>query len=631
MNRQDRETLELLQKSFAQSAEKINVPESLSKENILLKLKAEDIAPVVPISSAKKRRAYPAKRIAAVAACFVLVMVIAAVARNMKGGSDLGIKSAFEGLKISELIKSVESREELDSAVRDIVESSSESKDGAPDETGGVSPKDSKPGEKPAVISQLPEVAPEEADPEKQADIVKYSRGCLFILTSALNEKTSLATQVIRVIKTSPEGEMSILSSIELGEMSDKGYADDCFELQICGNTLVAVIERRAYSNLDSSSGSNVSTVTMFYDIADPSEPKLIKTNEQEGKFVCCEQVGNEFCVVTTDALSGENPVAAFYSDGVKASPSESRGEITVAENARENGYLFITAAPLSGGESASMFEIIGCGPSAMVTVSDSGVYVARQLRAVGTSETRTEIYRVTLGGSASLAGTYGFDGSLCAGLNVDNDYGVYYVYSLDEGVYAGALTFGLKSETEDEPLGIASADSAVFIGSCAYVTGEGGSREVKFSGGEITVSESSLELGAGEIYPVSDSVVMEISGAKIIRRSLKDGSASAYSVPENMTPLLNDPRAVIADEENGLFGIPVIVSSDGGEKSAYLVISVADAETADAEIYVHNDNYIGDAATRAVISGSALYTVSGESITAFSIKDDTVLAKYEY
>jgi len=638
MNKRDEEMLLRLQKAFREDAESIETPESLSKENITALLR--DVQPdnVVPLPERKPKNPLP--RIAAIAASFVLVMAVAVVARHAHNSNNLGLKGAFEGFKIDNLVKSITSKEELDKAVSEIIGTDSSAGNSAADTAGEIPQAQGADKEtaEPEIVVEKPAKAQVVNNKGLEADIVKYSGGYLYVLTPAIDESTGAPTQVIKVIKTSSSGEMQESALIELHDAGMSDSTDECFEIQIKGSTLIALIGRRDYSRSAAGASSQNSTMTLFYDISSPESPSLIGTRSQDGAFAAFDIKGDTLWLVTTGSLSNANPVPSITEDGSKYDLSADKEEITACENARENAYLLISVCSINGaGEGSSAIELIGCGANSGISVSDSGVYISRQFAAVDTGDKRTEIYHIASeGGKLTLAGTYSLDGSLPAGINAQNDYGVYYIRNDSGKLYAGALTRDLKKANEETELDLDGNSACVFIGDTAYITGGDSGRAIRFSGGEITVSDAPAHKADSNVYRITDKSVIEIcapgkNGATVINCYGSDGTSSSYSLTHGEKPLLSDSRALLIDSERGVFGIPVIIPDGETEKSAYILFTVSGGKIEKTGEYIHNDNYIGDAATRAALSGNILYTVSGAKITAFTLSDAKAQAAYTY
>ncbi len=638
MNKSDMETLSRFEQMFAQDAQKISTPERLSRDSIVALLENAQSEKVVPISSAKSNRFRPFGKIAAVAACFIMILAVAALARNSTGHSDLGIKNAFEGLKIDNLIKKITSKEELDLAVSEIIEDNAargNSAAGTETSAGNEDISVSAQEEASIVVEKPGSGFTAVNDSAREADIVKYHNDMLFVLTPAVDSSTSAGTQVIKIIGTGEKGGMKEISSIAPYESDAVSLSDECLEMYINGSTLVAVISRRDFSGSSSAHHSKNSTVTLFYDISDPSAPALLATNEQDGSYICSEIRNGRLCLVTTGNVSG---MPALTAQGRRYTLSADKEEIAVAENAREDAYLFITetnaAAP--GGEIA-MLGILGCGANSEISICENGIYIARQLSAVDTGEKRTEIYCVSdVSGRLALAGTYSFSGSLCAGVNADSGDGVYIIYSPGDSMYACTLTADLRSTGNETALDCAADLPVSFIGSTAYISGGDESRAVHFSGADIQIFTASAHALNAKTIELTDDIVIEIGssasdGGTLITYYSGNGDAlDSFRLGPDVSVLLGDSRALIADP-SGYFGIPVIVSAGGSERSSYILYRVSGASVQTVGEFVHESSFAGDAATRAVIEGDTLYTVSGAKIKAFSVSANEEIESYIY
>ena len=638
MNKNDMETLSRFQQIFAEDAQRISTPESLSRDSIVALLENTQNEKTIPISQAKRSQSGLFGKITAVAACFILILGLAAIARNSAGRSDLGIRNAFEGLKFDNLIKKITSKEELDIAVSEIIEDNAPHETvAAGTETSAGSAFDSTGGaEEISIVVEKPDSGSAAVnDTAREADIVKYNKGMLYVLTPAVDSTTSAGTQVIKIIGAQEDGKMKEVSSIALYESDAVSLSDECLEMYISGNTLAAIISRRDFSGSSSEHYSRNSTVTPFYDITDPSAPALLATNEQDGSYICSELRNGKLCLVTTGSISGTPSLTA---QGRRYTLSADREEISVAENARENAYLFITetSTPSPDGDIA-MLGILGCGSNSEINICDNGIYIARQLSAVDTGEKRTELYCVSgASGKLALAGTYSFSGSLCAPVNADSGDGVYMVYSQGDSMYACTLTKDLRGTGNETALDCSAALPVSFIGSTAYISdGEEGTA-VHFDGSDIQISSAPVHSRNAKIFELSDGTVLEIGssasdGGTVITYYSGDGEAlDSFRLGPDISVLLGDSRALLADS-SGYFGIPVIVSAGGSERSSYILFRVSGSSVETVGEYIHEDGFAGDAATRAVMAGDTLYTVSGAKIKAFSVSSGDEIESYIY
>ncbi len=636
MNKQDRETLSRLQSAFREDAEKMTLPDSLSQENITALLQKEAQDKVVPISKAR-RSAKPYRKIITVAACFALVLVIAAVARNTAGRRNTGIRNAFEGFKIDQLIKKITSKEELDIAVSEIIEDSNARESASLSvQTSGDSSSNAKGASEAPIVVEKPEKGSLIVnDSTKEADIVKYSGGYLYVLTSAIDKETSAGTQVIKVIKTFGE-KMQECASITPCTSGNVSVCDECIEMYVSGDRLAAIVSRKDFTASSSEHRARCSTVTLIYDISDPSSPSLISGTQQDGSYTFSEIANGEIRLVTTGPLSDSDSAPGVTAGSRRLTLSADKGEITLCENARENAYLLITSSGISGkDDSVSMLEILGCGANAEITACENGLYIARQMKALETGEKRTEIYYVSAAsGKLSLAGTCSFDGGLAAPLNPRPDTGVCLVYDKDGGLYAEVLSADLKQTVCEADPGLPAGLDVTFIGSTAYVSDGETGKALIFTKDGITAEDAPAHPSGSEIYSMPGGAVLEIGSANSSGRTLINyyagGETSSYTLEAGTEPLLSDSRALLTDSE-GYFGIPVIISDSLHEESAYILFRVSGSSIEYAGRFVHESSYSGDAATRAVRAGDILYTVSGAKITAFSVQSGKQTESYIY
>ena len=451
---------------------------------------------------------------------------------------------------------------------------------------------------------------------------------------------------------------MQVVSTLILSNGSNANAIDECIEIYLKNNNLIALLNRYSYSMSGTAAFDSVSTVAVYYDISDPTAPVKIREHVQEGGYVTSGLYENSLCLVTEKSISSVSAIAELEESGVIPAYSIngsqkklSAEEIFIAVNDPEASYLFITVTDITDLQApVGKLAVLGSGKE--IYCSAHTIAVARGFVSVdsdkkGVHSALTEIYRFNISGSSiSFSGSYIVKGSLVGGVYVDESSG--YLRAATAEAESNSLYIlnekmefisGLTGILPDEKI-----KSVKFIGSNAYfVSGEDNEKTVI-----IDISDPSKPSAAGsistegfsqELYSLSDSVLLGIGSASnnSIGISLFDVSdhenpktAAVYTLEgEFSLPSADDTRCVMLNADKKLFGLPIVKHnpSAGSEISAYILFDVSGGAITPVGTYNHDTSYTGDAAVRGVCIKDTLYTVSGERVVAFSIADCAVIS----
>ena len=67
---------------------------------------------------------------------------------------------------------------------------------------------------------------------------------------------------------------MQVVSTIVLSDGASASTVDECIEIYLKNNKLIALLNRYSYSLGGTAGYDKISTVAVYYDISDPSSPK---------------------------------------------------------------------------------------------------------------------------------------------------------------------------------------------------------------------------------------------------------------------------------------------------------------------------------------------------------------------
>lgn len=682
MKRTDKEMLDMLQSEFAKSAEGAKIPLKLQKESVVAMLKNSEKERDKKDFSAKTgagngNKIVVLRRLTAVAA--VLVVVVAAALFMRTGGVKvIRTDSFYKGYEDATPVRNAQNYEEVERAVSEILDSKKEDKK---PQTGD---KNSTSDSTQTTIDRLIEgysryvadngkaEGEKQYQPEKteakvdgvvssddfEADIVKTDGKYLYIVTTGADEKTGRAVEQIKIVKAVPAEGMQVVSTIVLADGTKANVIDECIEIYLKNNRLIALVNSYSYSMGSTAAYDSTSTSAVYYDISDPTAPVKIREHIQDGKYVSSGLYENRFCLVTTRsipsaAVNGEidtsQIIPSYTVDGKKVRTDAEN--IFIAVNDPEESFLFVTVTDIDNMQAnVGKLAILGSGKevySSANTLAVARGFVSVDADSDGKHNSLTEIYRFSITESGiGFAGSYVVQGSLIGGITADEKTGNIKVATSD----AGANNFYVLNKKMEFVSGLTGIFSGKKIKSVKYI----GSNAYFVSGDDeektmiIDISDPSKPKVAGnistegfsrELYAVSDTALLGIgtTEGKATKISLFDVSnpgnpvvASEYVFEgESVMPVSADSRCVMLDTKNKLFGIPVVMINPSAdtEVSAYILFSVADGKITPVGTYNHDTSSTGDAAVRGICIDKTLYTVSGEKVTAFGVDESTVIS----
>lgn len=695
MKKNDKKTLETLQKEFEKSAESVQMPLRLQKESMVAMLKSNEgkETDFSDKTGTKKNNIVVLRRLTAAAA--MLAIVVVGVLMMRTGGvkvikTDTFYKS-YEGV---EPVRNARSYEEVEQAVLEILGGKKQQAvNNSTDKT--EKPNDSTQASAENVIDRLLEsyskhiadansegktsVYVSEKQPEAQensrgvtvygdfkADIVKNDGEYLYVVTTGVNSQTGAAIEQIKIIKAVPAYEMKVVSTVVLSEGSSSSKINECLEIYLKNDTLIAIMSSYSYSLSGAVAYDDVSTAAVYYDISDPTAPVKLREHKQDGKYVSSSLHENRFALVTAKAIpsikeegeiSESGAIPSFSINGVSSKLKAE--DIFIAVNDPEASYLFITVTDISDLE-AQVGRLAVLGSGREVYSSAHSIVVARGFVSLdadenGAYESLTELYRFNINGSSiKFSGSYVVEGSIVGGISVDENSGNLKVVTSQ----VAANNIFVLSEKMEFVSGLTDIfpnkkiTGVKFIGSNAYVVIKEDTEKTMI----IDLSDPSKPKAAGtistqgfsdELYAVSDTLLIGIGSAPsakeekpVMTLSLFDVSnpyspkaVSVYTLEGDCSiPAADDSRSVMTASDKKIFGIPVLKKNPatGTDISSYILFSAENGAITPIGTYNHDTAYTGDAAVRGNCIDGTLYTVSGEKIVAFSIDECTLLSSQE-
>ncbi len=673
MRNKDKQTIEMLREEFSKQSDGINVPLKLQKQSVVKMLRDSEGKEIKDFSGEtganKNSNIIGLRKLTAIAAMLAVIVGCALFMRYESGV--MVIPSDYSG-RSGVLVKSAESYEEIERTVEKIL-GKEEKPSGKPENeadknnvsttqsniidrlfSGKTAATDNYKSEKTDVENVV--VDKVEAISKIEADIVRTDGTYIYVAAKGVNAETGTSVEQIKIVKAVPANEMSIAATINLSDTGSASEVDDCFEIYLEGNKLIALMNRYSYTLSNTNAYDKLSAVAVYYDITDPTSPVKIREHVQDGKYVSSSISGENLCLVTAKSLSAASAEAeAIPSYSVNGEVNVPKaGNIFIAVNDPEASYLFVTSTNISDfTDEVDCLAVLGSGKT--VSCSSDAIVFTRGFVSVdadeeGNRKTLTEIYRFDFGeDSIGFAGSYVVDGSVIGNIYFNPASGGTVIASksvASTGVYILNEKMELIGKLEGLHQG-ENISGIKFIGTNCYIYPEGieSATVVDFSDPVKPKKTGAFEnmSFAETVYSLSDTMLIcleavspQDSAQGVIELSLLETDASAlpkvlseYELTGKLVlPDKNDTKSIMVDTEKNLLGIPTVKinPSTGAKMSSYVLLSVSEGTISPVGIYNHDaGSAFGDTAVRATDIGNVLYTVSGNKITAFSISEGSV------
>ena len=653
----DKQMLDMLRNEFKKSSESAQIPLKLQKESMVAMLKNEEIKETdfSVKTGTNKSKVIPIRRMAA-AAAMLAVVIVGVLAMRADGVKVIKRDTFYKSYEGAQIVKSAQSYEEIEVAVKEILEKDKNEPAAAPQNPAVQTAPDNKEttklyeGYRNADVAekQTTEVAETlytasaffvGADAVKSADdihadIVRINNGYAYIVTTGKNLQTGNMTEQIKTVKLSSDGEMEVVSTLTLSDNVVAGAFEECIEIYIKNNVLIAILGKNDFK-------AESVTKAVYYDVSDPENPARIREHSQDGKYLFSSLNGNSLCLVTDKQISMSDSalVPSFTVDG--KTETLNAEEIFISVNDPEASFIFITTTDISAlDKSVGRLAILGSGKQ--LYCSESAITAAREFVSVDPDEngmypSLTEIYRFNVNGSSiSLAGSYIIEGTLVGGVSVSGEKKFMTAVSTVADstnifVFDNNMGFvsGLRQIMPQKKI-----SGVRYIGTKAYISSGDETVTVDLSEPESPEVAGTIpsKLFAGNLYEISSSKLLGMNtdenGAVTFRLfdvsdSANPSAIAEYTLPEEYKPVLSaDGRSVMIIPEKGVFGMPVIIndSETDSDVSAYLLFGASQGDIVNLGLLRHDEHYVGDAAVRAVCVDNTVYTVSGKRISAFAL-----------
>lgn len=662
------------------------IPDNLKKEKIVDLLKeqkdfSDRTGNVIDIGAARDTAPKPGvsaaviQRIATAAAAVAIVIISVLFARVNTDVRIISTEPVFENFNAENLIFNVDSYDEVEQAVQNALQKDKANVPAATQNSSGnadatQATKSYNTNKNYAFViddSVVLETAVSayqaggdlvETVTGLKADIVKNNGEYLFVAGSGT--LTGEKAETVTVIRALPAEEMAVVSTIVLSENNSSNVIDECIEIYLKDNKLIAVMKRDSYVMEDKAAYGKSSTAVLYYDITDPNRPQKIREHIQDGKYIVSgiTESGSLYLITEkTVAATQTESIPVFSVDGVQKKPLTE--DIFMAANDPEAAFTFITVTDIGDfSKPVDCLAFFG-SISGRLYISGDSVMITRSFISVepdenGVHENLTEIYRFEIkNSSVSFAGSYAVKGFLPGNPVVDEKTGWLTVVATD-AEFTRLYVLNEKMEFVSGLEGIFPGEkikSTKFYGNNCYII-SGGKPEttmiisvadLKNPKKVSVVSTSGL---SDKLFSAGDELAIKIGGEmkdsilNDINISLLDlsdpsnpGNLDLYSLSDISNGIsLFDNKGIMIMQDEKILGIPVMRKDSATKESvlAYALFKFADGDIKPVGYFNHETKTDEATSVRGTCIGDIFYSITGNKIVAFSISEETRIASVE-
>ena len=480
-----------------------------------------------------------------------------------------------------------------------------------------------------------------------EGDIIKTDGRYIYFLGS----DTGGSNKKLRIIDS--ETMEAVFDSYIYDENGDILWVSDIY---VNGDTLVAICARKntydVYSSAYRYYGGQGTTIAMSYDITKRNQPKLIRSNAQDGSYRSSRMVGNVLYTVSQYYVQAENEEAIENVCIPKVGGAEIGCDcIYLPENAGDS-YILLTALDVTS-KDGKVSSVAVLGESGNYYCSEDTFYVLAD--DYNYENVSVEVREKTIINSFSLRGT---DIAFKATGEVKGD--IINQYSLDQ--YERKLRIATTCYSNKTNKNISSIyvldENLDVIGKLEDIAGNEQIKSVRYMGKQayivtfrntdplfaIDLSDPENPTVRGELkipgysaylHPVGDNLLIGIgyegdsqnADFNSVKISLFD-----ISDPENLkeldkivtlkasTSVVSNPKAFLYKADEGIIGMPVNTYDDTGEEWLYYIIEIKDNKLTLKHKLLHASGYYaGINQFRGTYIGDDFFTVSDYIVKKFS------------
>lgn len=479
-----------------------------------------------------------------------------------------------------------------------------------------------------------------------EGDIIKTDSRYIYFLGS----DTGGSNKKLRIIDS--QTMTAVYDGYIYDENGDILWVSDIY---VNGDILVAVCNMKngydMYSGAYGYYGDSGTTVTRSYDITDRSEPKLIKSNSQDGSYRSSRMVGNILYTVSLYYVRAESEETIENVCVPKVGGAEIACDCIFLPETAGDSYILLTAYDVTQKDGA-VSAVAVLGSSGNYYCSEDTFYVVAEN--YNYKDNSVEVREKTVINSFSLDGT-----NIAFKATGEVQGRVINQYSLDQ--YEGNLRIATTCFNNTKNKNVSSLyvldEKLDIIGKLEDLANNEQIKSVRYMGKEayivtfrntdplfaIDLSDPKNPTVKGELkipgysaylHPIGDNLLLGIGyegdGQNADFNSVKI-SLFDISDPTNLkeldklvylkssTPVVNNPKAFLYKADEGIVGMPVISYDDKSEEYFYYIIQVKDNKLTLNHKLLHSAGYyIGLNHLRGTYIGDKFFTVSDYIVKKF-------------
>lgn len=479
-----------------------------------------------------------------------------------------------------------------------------------------------------------------------EGDIIKTDSRYIYFLGS----DTGGSNKKLRIIDS--QTMTAVYDGYIYDENGDILWVSDIY---VNGDILVAVCNMKngydMYSSAYGYYGDSGTTVTRSYDITDRSEPKLIKSNSQDGSYRSSRMVGNILYTVSQYYVRAESEETIENVCIPKVGGAEISCDCIFLPETAGDSYILLTAYDVTQKDGA-VSAVAVLGSSGNYYCSEDTFYVVAEN--YNYKDNSVEVREKTVINSFSLDGT-----SIAFKATGEVQGRVINQYSLDQ--YEGNLRIATTCFNNTKNKNVSSLyvldEKLDIIGKLEDLANNEQIKSVRYMGKKayivtfrntdplfaIDLSDPKNPTVKGELkipgysaylHPIGENLLLGIgyegdsqnADFNSVKISLFD-----ISDPTNLkeldklvylkssTPVVNNPKAFLYKADEGIVGMPVISYDDKSEEYFYYIIQVKDNKLTLKHKLLHSAGYyIGLNNLRGTYIGDEFFTVSDYIVRKF-------------